>query len=468
MNVLDTSVVAVVDSAPQSLHSGEDLNPYHVAQEQFARATSYMPGLKAGIIGFLQRPVRLVTVEFPIEMDDGSVRTFVGYRALHSRVRGPGKGGIRYHPDVTADEVRALASWMTWKCALADVPFGGAKGGVVCNPKELSKNELRKITRRYIAELGDLLGPHTDIPAPDMYTDASTMAWIYDTYQMMHPGANNLPVVTGKPLDIGGSLGRREATARGCLFAATRALARGIVHGVSSLSGTTVAIQGFGNAGSIAAELFRGAGARIIAVSDSSGGVLNEAGLDPNAAEVQKRRTGSVVGLPGTKTISNADLLALHCDLLIPAATENQIRADNAGRVGAKLIVEAANGPTTPAADRILFNRGIPVLPDILANSGGVTVSYFEWVQNIENEQWDLEEVNRKLQAKMERATDSVIDKQRELNESLDQLVAERSRNGRGDPLSSDRLMPADYRTAAFVLAIGRVAQVTMERGIWP
>ncbi len=450
------------ESLPGS--STEDLNPNHIARQQFDRAAQYIPGLKAGLVDYLKSTSRLITVEFPIEMDDGSVKTFKGYRAVHSRIRGPGKGGIRYHPDVTADEVRALAAWMTWKCTVADVPFGGAKGGVVCNPKQLSKNDLRKITRRYISELGEEIGPHTDIPAPDVYTDAQTMAWIYDTYQMMHPGKNNLPVVTGKPVEIGGSLGRREATARGVLFCTSRALARGIVPSLASVKGAAVAIQGFGNAGSIAAQLFHEAGSRIIAVSDSSGGIVNEKGFDPDTAIHHKQQKGSVVGLSGTKTITNEELLALPCDILIPAALENQIRSDNAGAVRAKFIAEAANGPTTPAADRILFGKGVQILPDILANSGGVTVSYFEWVQNIENEQWDLEEVNRKLRMKMERATDAVIDKQRRINGSLEQLGKTAKQ---GDP-SAGHFEPVDFRTAAFVLAISRVAEVALERGIWP
>jgi glutamate dehydrogenase (NAD(P)+) len=446
----------------------EDLNPYHISQQQFDRAARYIPGLKAGLVDYLKRTSRLIVVEFPIEMDDGTVKTFKGYRAVHSRIRGPGKGGIRYHPDVTADEVRALAAWMTWKCAVADVPFGGAKGGVICNTKQLSKNDLRKMTRRYISELGDELGPHTDIPAPDMYTDAQTMAWIYDTYQMMHPGENNLPVVTGKPLDIGGSLGRREATARGLLYCTSRALARGIVPGLDSVKGAAIVIQGFGNAGSIAAQLFHEAGAQIIAVSDSTGAIVNESGMDPSAVIEHKKRGDSVVGYPGTRTITNSELLALPCDVLVPAALENQIHVDNAAAVRARFIAEAANGPTTPAADRILFARGIPALPDILANSGGVTVSYFEWVQNIENEQWDLAEVNRKLQLKLERATDAVIDKQREINRGIEHTQLNRQGPLKRTEPSGDRHELVDLRTAAFVLAIARVAQVALERGIWP
>jgi glutamate dehydrogenase (NAD(P)+) len=440
--------LAAAAEHPQAAQA-EDLNPYHIAAQQFDRAAPYLIGLRRGLVDFLKRPSRTVILEFPVELDDGSVRMFTGYRVLFSQVRGPGKGGIRYHPDVTLDEVRALAAWMTWKSALIDVPFGGAKGGVCCNAKELSEGELRKITRRFIAGLGDLIGPHTDIPAPDMYTNAQTMAWIYDTYAVMHPGLNNLPVVTGKPPDIGGSFGRNEATARGCLFACQRTLARGAVPGLSEVKGARVVIQGFGNAGSIAARLFQEAGARIIAVSDSRGGIYQEQGLDLAAVLAHKSRGGSVVGTASTRTISNEELLALECDILIPAALENQIRKDNAGGMRARFICEAANGPTTPAADRVLFERGIPVLPDILANAGGVCVSYFEWVQNNENEQWDLEEVNQKLRTKMERATDAVLAKQ-----------AEVQRRPGGQRL--------DLRTAALVVAVERVANVALARGIWP
>jgi glutamate dehydrogenase (NAD(P)+) len=427
----------------------EDLNPFHIAAQQFDTAAAHVSHLKKGMIDFLKRPARTVTVELPIELDDGSVRTFTGHRVMHSQVRGPGKGGIRYHPDVTLDEVRALATWMTWKCAVIDIPFGGAKGGITCNPKELTENDLRKLTRRYISALGDLIGPHTDIPAPDVYTNAQTMAWIYDTYAMMHPGRNNLPVVTGKPLDIGGSLGRNEATARGCLFACQRALGSGLVSGLSSVKNARVVIQGFGNAGSIAAQLFDEAGATIIAVSDSTGAIHNEKGIDIAGVLEHKAKSKSVVGMKGSKTISNEELLSLPCDVLVPAALENQLRQDNAQAVKAKIIAEAANGPTTPAADRILHEKGIPLLPDILANSGGVCVSYFEWVQNIENEQWNEDDVNHKLKTKMERATDAVIQKQKEINNRAGGKVV-------------------DLRTAALVVAIERVAHVTLLRGIWP
>ncbi len=435
-------------NSSSSVETIEDLNSYTIAQQQFDTAAQYVADLPEGLRKWLRSTQRLVKVEFPIECDDGTVRMFSGYRALHSRVRGPGKGGIRYHPDVNADEVRALASWMTWKCAVADVPFGGAKGGVVCNPKELSKNELRRVTRRFITELGDSIGPHSDIPAPDVNTDAETMAWIYDTYDMMHPGHNNLPVVTGKPLTMGGSLGRREATARGCLFVTRRAIEQGAVPGLNSLKGARVAIQGFGNAGSFAAELFAEAGATIIAVSDSTGGVKSDSGIDPKAAFAHKKQTGSVVGFAGTTNITNAELLHVECDILIPAAFENQIRADNVAGVRAKVVVEAANGPTTPAADRVLFARGIPVIPDILANAGGVTVSYFEWVQNIENEHWSEQNVNQHMQGKMEAATDAVLQMQLEIKD----------RHG----------VNVDLRTAAFALAIKRVTSVALVRGIWP
>jgi glutamate dehydrogenase (NAD(P)+) len=467
MTVPDTAVPTSIESTSEkglAADAEEDLNPFHIAQQQFDNAIRYIPGLKEGLIEFLIRPERVIISEFPIETHNGTVRNFVGYRVLHSKVRGPGKGGIRYHPDVTADEVRALAAWMTWKCAVLDIPFGGAKGGVVCDPKKLTEDDLRRITRRFIAELGDNIGPHTDIPAPDVNTSAVTMAWVFDTYEMMHPGQNNLPIVTGKPVDIGGSFGRREATSRGCLFCCQRALSHGIVDGLDSVKEATVTVQGFGNAGSIAAQLFAESGATIVAISDSRGGVYSPDGLEPDQAIAHKASTGSVVGLPGTGEVSNEELLALECDILVPAALENQIRADNAANVKARLVVEAANGPTTPAADRILFGRGIPVLPDILANAGGVTVSYYEWVQNIENEQWDEEEVNAKLLRKMNRATDAVVEMQQKINSSPAEIGTAREELG----LGTGPLDTIDLRTAAYVLAVKRVADVTLRRGIWP
>jgi glutamate dehydrogenase (NAD(P)+) len=333
--------------------ASEDLNPFHIAQQQFDTAAAYIPTLPPGLDEFLKRPERLITVEFPIEKQDGTMLSFIGFRCVHNRARGPAKGGIRYHQDVTADEVRALASWMTWKCAVVDVPFGGGKGGIAFNPKEFSMGDVRKVTRRFIAALGDNIGPHTDIPAPDVNTDAGTMARIYDTYAMMHPGENCLPVVTGKPIELGGSRGRREATSRGCLFCVQQALKRGVVPGRDSVRGATVVIQGYGNAGSYAAQLFAEQGAKIIAVSDSQGGIHDPDGLDWAAALEHKRRTKSVVGYGGCEKVSNTEILTIPCDILVPAALENVIRGDNVADVKAKLVAEAANGPTTPEADRV-------------------------------------------------------------------------------------------------------------------
>ena len=445
----------------------EELNPYVIAQRQTDVAARYLPDLEPGLLEFLKRPDKVVIVEFAISTTAGEVRNFVGYRAVHNRARGPGKGGIRYHPDVTLDEVRALATWMTWKCAVVDIPFGGAKGGVVCDPKKLSKRDVQHITRRFVSDLGNDIGPHVDIPAPDVGTNAETMAIIYDTYEMMHRGSSNLGVVTGKPVHIGGSHGREEATGRGGLYVARRALERGVLDGVGELEGLRVAIQGFGNVGSHAARLFHQAGAVIVAVSDSVGGIYSETGLDPAALLAHKRTTGSVTsyaGVKGVRKVRGAEVLTVPCDILIPAALENQLREDNAGDVQARMILELANGPTTPAADRIFGERGIVVVPDILANAGGVSVSYFEWVQNDQQEQWDLDEVNAKLERLMRRAIDGVLEKQREVNEALDDLEARRRELGRdGEPLG-----PLDLRTAALVVAVERVAKVTLDRGIWP
>lgn len=442
----------------------EELNPFLIAQRQCDAAARYLPDLEPGLLEFLKRPDKVVILEFAISTTSGEVHNFVGYRAVHNRARGPGKGGIRYHPDVTLDEVRALSMWMTWKCAVVGVPFGGAKGGVVCDPKKLSKRDVQHITRRFVSDLGDEIGPHVDIPAPDVGTNAATMAIIYDTYDMMHRGSNNLGVVTGKPVHIGGSLGREEATGRGGLYVTQRALEKGVIEGTSDLKGLRVAIQGFGNVGSNAARLFHGAGARIVAVGDSSGACYDEDGLDLDALVEHRKSTGSVSGFQGAKKLDRDEVLTVPCDVLIPAALENQLREDNAGDVQARLIVELANGPSTPAADRIFMERGITVLPDILANAGGVSVSYFEWVQNDQNAQWDLDEVNAKLERLMKRATDGVLDKKRMLNGSLDELNARRREQARG----GDPAGPVDLRTAALIVAIERVAEVTLDRGIWP
>jgi len=446
---------------PVQLEQPEALDPYPNSRQQFERAYSHLQGLKKGLIDFLNSPKRTVSVCFPIELEDGSVETFHGYRVLHNRVLGPGKGGIRYHPDLTLGEVRFLAALMTWKCSLLRIPFGGAKGGVVCDPKSLSETELRRITRRYITELGNNIGPFTDIPAPDLYTNEQTMAWIFDTYDVLNPGRDNRPVVTGKPLELGGSQGRREATAQGCLYATERFLELSPLPGLNAIEGARVAIQGMGEVGGGAARLFQEAGARIMAVSDSQGAIRDESGhgLDPPTVMAYKQERGTVVGLPGTGTITNEDLLALDCDVLIPAAVGNQLRRDNAARVRAKLVVEAANGPTTPAADDLLSARGIPVLPDILANAGGVTVSYYEWVQNNQHEQWELETIKHKLRQKIRQAVDAVVDRRR-------QFPAQESAPAVGEP--PDQAPRIDLRTAALVVAIERLAHVTLQRGIWP
>ncbi len=427
------------------------LDLYVIAQQQFDRALSWIDELKSGLIDYLVTPKRTVHVRFPIHMDDDTVRTYHGFRVLHNTARGPGKGGIRYHPDVTEHEVAALAALMTWKTALVDVPFGGAKGGVVCNPKELSRAELRRITRRFVIELGDAIGPYTDIPAPDVYTNEQTMAWVFDTFDAFHKGQNNRAVVTGKPLRLGGSLGRDAATGRGCLNATQRFLEHGLCEGLDSLAGSRVAIQGLGNVGSNAMRLFHEAGAKIVCVSDSQGGVADEAGLDPEEVLAHKAETGTVVGLPETKTITNEDLLAWDCDILIPAALECQIRDDNAEAVKAKLVVEAANAPVSPEADEILQARGVIVLPDIVANGGGVVVSYFEWVQNLENQQWPLEEVESKLKQKIETAVDAMVSRWQRI----------RDNNDREDGASPT------LRDAALVEAIMRLSEVILQRDIW-
>ena len=428
----------------------EDLDSVNIRIKQFNRAGGYIKNLKHGLIEFLCCPKRTISVSFPIEVEDGSVKTFHGFRVLHNNSLGPGKGGIRYHPDLNLREVSGLAFLMTWKCALMNLPFGGAKGGVVCDPKELTEVDLRHITRRFISELGDNIGPYTDIPAPDMYTDEKTMSWIYDTYDILHPGKNNRPVVTGKPISLGGSYGRHEATATGVVNVTENFLENVQLPDLEKLDGATIVIQGYGNVGSIAAHLFRQAGAKIIAISDSQGGVYNENGIDLIAADKHKKEHDTVVGLVDTTSVSNVDLLTLECDILIPAALGNQIHQNNVEQVKARLVVEAANGPVTPAADDVLFAKDIPVIPDILANAGGVTVSYFEWMQNLENEQWYLEEVNEKLQRRMKQVVARVLACQKELIES-----GETDGN-------------VDLRTAALVLAIRRIADVTLSRGIWP
>jgi glutamate dehydrogenase (NAD(P)+) len=385
----------------------------------------------------LRHPQRELTVSIPMRMDDGTPRVFTGYRVQHNLIRGPGKGGIRYHPDITLDEIRALAMWMTWKCAVVNIPYGGAKGGVICNPKEMSLRELENLTRRYAVEISIIIGPTKDIPAPDVYTDSQIMAWFMDTISMTE-GWSAMSAVTGKPIDIGGSLGRTEATGRGVSITAIEALR----HKGIGLEGARTAVQGFGNAGSIFAMLMHDLGVKIIAVSDSRGGIFNPKGLNPHAVIEHKTRTGSVKGYEGADAVTNEELLELDCELLVPAALENQITEKNAPRIKAKIVAEAANGPTTPAADRILYERGIFCVPDILANAGGVTVSYFEWVQDLQAYFWSENDVNEKLRAIMVSSFDAVL------------RTAEKHR--------------VDMRTAALILAVGRVGSAMKIRGLWP
>ena len=439
----------------------ENFDPVEMSEQQFDRATSCIKKLKKGLIDFLKKPKRVTIINFPIEMDDGSVQSFKGYRVIHSRVFGPGKGGIRYHPDITMEEVISLAKLMTWKCALLNIPFGGAKGGVICDTKVLSDSELRRITRRFTSELADSIGPNIDIPAPDMYTNEQTMAWIFDTYDVLHPGKNNRPVVTGKPIEMGGSYGRNEATGNGVCFVIERFLSKALIPELQTVSGSRVVIQGFGKVGSVTAQVLFRKGAIITAVSDSQGGVYCKDGLNPDELLSFKKEHGTVVGMPDTMTMTNEEILQLECDLLIPAALSHQIHGGNACKVNAKVIVEAANSPVTPKADENLSKRGIIVLPDIVVNAGGVTVSYFEWVQNQMNQQWDLEEVNARLQKKMYKAMDLVFEHWQDFvvcDETPSDEKILKTLNGK----------KPDFRSIALSISIDRVATATLMRGIWP
>ena len=379
------------------------INPWAVAQQQFDLAADRL-NLDPGLRRVLREPRRELTVHFPVHMDDGSVQVFTGYRVQHNLGRGPAKGGIRYHQDVSLDEVKALAMWMTWKCAVVGIPYGGGKGGVIVDPKKLSLKELEGLTRRYATEISIIIGPEKDIPAPDVNTNAQTMAWIMDTYSM-HAGYTIPGVVTGKPIALGGSEGRNEATARGTVYCIVKAAD----HLALDLKTATVAVQGFGNAGSIAARLIRNEGSTVVAVSDSTGGIHNPTGLDIDRVIAWKKEHGTVQGFPGAADVSNADVLEVDCDILIPAALENQITVQNAGNIQAKLVAEAANGPTTPAADAILYERGVFLIPDILCNAGGVTVSYFEWVQDLNRDHWSEAIVNAKLKEIMDKAFDETL-----------------------------------------------------------
>lgn len=392
--------------------------------------------LDPGIWKILTHPKRQIIVSCPVQMDNGEIEVFTGYRVQYNITLGPGKGGIRYHPEVSLDEVTALAAWMTWKCAVAHIPFGGAKGGVVCDPTRMSRRELEALTRRYVAEIIDAIGPEKDVPAPDVNTNDQIMAWVMDTYSM-HVGHTATAVVTGKPIEMGGSLGRREATGRGVMIV-TREAAKHLGFGIK---GATVAIQGFGNVGSVSADHLARVGARIVGVTDWKGGVYNEKGLDvPKMLDfVSEHQT--VDNFPGGTALTNEELFQLDVDVLIPAALENQITVDNAAGVRAKVVTEGANGPTTPEAHRILHERGVFVIPDILANAGGVTTSYFEWVQDRYGYFWEEEDVNKRLEKKMCEAFSAV------LNTSLKYKV--------------------DMRTAAYIVAIDRVGTVTRMRGMY-
>jgi glutamate dehydrogenase (NAD(P)+) len=435
-------MATVVKAAPQPqpilprMAPREDLNPFRIAQIQFDMAAEYLK-LDPGLRQILRTPKRVMEVSIPVKMDNGQIKVFTGFRVQHNVSRGPAKGGLRYHPNVTLDEVKALAAWMTWKTATVNLPYGGAKGGIICDPKHMSKGELERMTRRYAAEIQPIIGPEVDIPAPDVYTDSQTMAWIMDTYAMT-VGHASPGVVTGKPVSIGGSEGRADATGRGVLFVVEEACKVKKI----SLRGAAVAIQGFGNVGSAVARLFAEKKAKIVAISDSRGGVHNPRGIDPLRALRYKERAGTVVGMPGASRISNDELLAMKCDILIPAALENVITLHNADQIKAKIVAEAGNGPTTPHADEILSRKGVFVIPDILANAGGVTVSYFEWAQDLQGFFWQVQEVNSKLEFVMRRAFADVYETMRKFH-----------------------VYP---RAAAYILAVGRVADATLVRGLFP
>jgi glutamate dehydrogenase (NAD(P)+) len=420
-------------AAPES-HLRE--NPFRLAQEQLQKVADTF-GIDGRLVEVLQQCKKTVEVSIPTAMDDGSVHAFAGYRVTHNVSRGPSKGGMRYHPDVTQDEIKALAMWMTWKCSLMGLPFGGAKGGVVCDPKSMSSRELERMTRRFTSEIINEIGPEKDIPAPDVGTNAQTMAWIFDTYSM-NKGHSVLGVVTGKPLTIGGSLGREEATARGATFCLQSALGK---KG-QSMQGQRVAVQGFGNVGAYFAKFIAEEGATVVAISDSAGGVYNANGIDVAAAFAHKRGGGSLSELKGGEHITNEELIALDCDVFAPCALEQVVTKENADQVKAKVIVEGANGPLTPTADEILEGNGVMILPDVLANAGGVVVSYFEWVQGLQEYFWKEDEVNARLNSIVTRAFDETWATYEDRKTSM--------------------------RMAAYGLAVQRVAEATVTRGLYP
>jgi len=411
-------------------------NPLKAVLHQLSIAVEHL-GLDAGIHEVLKQPKRALIVSLPVKMDDGTVKVFLGCRVQHNDARGPFKGGVRYHPDVTLDEITALAMLMTWKCAVVDIPYGGAKGGVCCNPKKMSIGELERLTRRYATMILDLIGPYRDVPAPDVYTDEQTMAWIMDTYSLFK-GYSVPESVTGKPLILGGFKQREEATSMGVVFCIREA----IKHLKIKAKDSPVVVQGFGSVGWNAARILHEQGYRVVAVSDSKGGIYNPKGINPVKVFEHKEETGSVVGYKDSKQVANEELLELPCEILVPAAIENQITEKNAYKVKAKIVAEAANEPTTPEADRVLGEKGIFLIPDIVANSGGVTSSYFEWLQNLTRERWSEGEANKKLEHMMVKAFDEVFQMSRK----------------RG----------VDMRTAALMLGVGRVADAIKTLGLWP
>lgn len=413
------------------------INPFEVALKQLDEAAKLIK-LDKGLHQVLASPKRVLTVSLPVKMDKGEIRVFTGYRSQHNDARGPYKGGIRYHPQVTIDEVKALSMWMTWKCAVADIPYGGGKGGIICNPKEMSDGELERMTRRYAYAIADIIGPHTDIPAPDVYTGGKEMAWIMDTYSALKGNFVQPEIITGKPIAIGGSLGRNEATGRGLGFTVREAAKKLKIN----MKTATVAVEGFGNAGQFASQFVEEQGAKVIAASDSRGGVYNKEGMEVAALRKHKERTGSVARFPGAKSMSNEELLETECTILIPAALENQITGKNAGKVKAKIMAEAANGPTTPEADDILYRNKILIIPDILANGGGVTVSYFEWLQNLRRDYWTEAEVNERLDKNITKAFLDVYDTHEKYSVNM--------------------------RKASTVLAVNRVVEAVKIRGLWP
>jgi glutamate dehydrogenase/leucine dehydrogenase len=400
--------------------------------------TAKIINLDEGIHKILAKPKRVLTVSLPVKMDDGRIEVFTGFRSQHNDARGPFKGGIRYHPQVTIEEVMALSMWMTWKCAVTGIPLGGGKGGIICNPKKMSNSELERMTRRYAYAISDIIGPYTDIPAPDVYTGGQEMAWIMDTYSTLKGNRGEPALITGKPLPIGGSLGRTEATGRGLSFTVREAAKKQNIN----MNEAVVVVQGFGNAGQYAAQLVEEQGAKIIAVSDTQGAIINKNGFKANELIKFKLENKSIRGFPGATEINNDELLTTESTILIPAALENQITKDNASSIKTKIVAEAANGPTTPEADQVLYENNILVIPDVLANSGGVTVSYFEWLQNLRREYWSEAEVNERLDVIMTRAFAEVYDAHLKYNTNM--------------------------RTASIALAVNRVAEAIKLRGIWP